>query len=180
MVVQLGVEEERNVRAGRLDRFRKAKSLEPFSVAANSDVTTAGVALPRTANYVSIQYSQSLSRDKQVQQQNQIHVQQKSMSVAPEAVPLVGQTSFAQVGGGHSTWQPPDWAIEPRLGVYFLEVLKDGEVLDKIYLDKRRQIFGRQLHACDFVLDHQSVSRQHAAVVPHKNGRSDIFLQSSL
>lgn len=24
---------------------------------------------------------------------------------------------------------------------------------------------------CDFVLDHQSVSRQHAAVVPHKNGR---------
>ncbi|KAI4311841.1 hypothetical protein MLD38_036704 [Melastoma candidum] len=55
-------------------------------------------------------------------------------------------------------------------GVYFLEVLKDGEVLDKIYLDKRRQIFGRQLQTCDFVLDHQSVSRQHAAVVPHKDG----------
>jgi hypothetical protein len=25
--------------------------------------------------------------------------------------------------------------------------------------------------ACDFVLDHQSVSRQHAAVIPHRNGR---------
>lgn len=49
-------------------------------------------------------------------------------------------------------------------------MLKDGEVLDRINLDKRRHIFGRQVPTCDFVLDHQSVSRQHAAVVPHKNG----------
>lgn len=75
-----------------------------------------------------------------------------------------------QLGGGQSTWQPPDWAIEPRPGVYYLDVFKDGDLLDRINLDKRRHIFGRQLHTCDFVLDHQSVSRQHAAVVPHKNG----------
>jgi nuclear inhibitor of protein phosphatase 1 len=31
-----------------------------------------------------------------------------------------------QVGGGQSTWQPPDWAIEPRPGVYYLDVVKDG------------------------------------------------------
>ncbi|KAK1406034.1 hypothetical protein QVD17_42231 [Tagetes erecta] len=80
------------------------------------------------------------------------------------------QQPITQVGGGQSSWQPPDWAIEPRPGVYYLDVLKDGEVLDRIHLNKRRHVFGRQLHTCDFILDHQSVSRQHAAVVPHKNG----------
>nr|XP_043612349.1 protein phosphatase 1 regulatory inhibitor subunit PPP1R8 homolog [Erigeron canadensis] len=70
------------------------------------------------------------------------------------------------VGG----WQAPDWAIEPRPGLFFLDVFKDGQLLDRIPLDKRTHIFGRQLHSCHFVLDHQSVSRQHAALVPHKNG----------
>ncbi|XP_010530082.1 PREDICTED: nuclear inhibitor of protein phosphatase 1 [Tarenaya hassleriana] len=80
----------------------------------------------------------------------------------------VGQTQH--VGEGQSSWQPPDWAIEPRAGVFYLEIVKDGQILDKIQLDRRRHIFGRQHQTCDFVLDHQSVSRQHAAVVPHKNG----------
>ncbi|KAF5191596.1 C2 and gram domain-containing protein [Thalictrum thalictroides] len=75
-----------------------------------------------------------------------------------------------QIGQGLSTWQPPDWAIEPRPGVYYLDVIKDAEFLHQIHLDKRRHIFGRQFPTCDFVLDHQSVSRQHAAVVHHKNG----------
>ncbi|KAI4371190.1 hypothetical protein MLD38_019456 [Melastoma candidum] len=156
-------------RAG-LDRFKKAQSLEPFSVATGSDVTTTAQAIQKSTNHAPGHYLQSHNLDKQEQHQNLIPVPQKSGSLAPEAAPLIGQTLFTQVGGGQSTWHPPDWAIEPRPGVYFLEVLKDGEVLDKIYLDKRRQIFGRQLQTCDFVLDHQSVSRQHAAVVPHKNG----------
>uniref|UniRef100_A0A1J3F0H4 Nuclear inhibitor of protein phosphatase 1 n=1 Tax=Noccaea caerulescens TaxID=107243 RepID=A0A1J3F0H4_NOCCA len=89
--------------------------------------------------------------------------------LSPEAAPLpsAGQT---QIGAGQSSWHPPDWAVEPRAGVYSLEVVKDGEILDRIHLDRRRHIFGRQHQTCDFVLDHQSVSRQHAAVVPHKNG----------
>ncbi|CBI25737.3 unnamed protein product, partial [Vitis vinifera] len=115
-------------RAG-LDRFKKAQSLEPFSVTVNSKT---------------------------------------SQPAAPTAVAHPSQVT--QLGGGQSTWLPPDWAIEPRPGVYYLEVLKDGEVLDRINLDKRRNIFGRQFASCDFVLDHQSVSRQHAAVIPHKNG----------
>ncbi|KAL1201060.1 phosphatase 1 regulatory inhibitor subunit PPP1R8-like protein [Cardamine amara subsp. amara] len=86
---------------------------------------------------------------------------------SPVTAPLSGQT---QVGSGQSNWHPPDWAIEPRAGVYTLEVLKDGQILDQIHLNRRRHIFGRQQQTCDFVLDHQSVSRQHAAVVPHKNG----------
>lgn len=135
-------------RAG-LDRFKKAETLEPFSVAKSA---------------------------KQVHQ-NQ-HQQQQQHA---EAVPVVPpQQQATQVGGGQSCWQPPDWAIEPRHGVYYLEVLKDGEVLDRIALDRRRHIFGRQFPVCDFVLDHQSVSRQHAAVVPHKNGRCVLPLTISL
>ncbi|XP_059437653.1 protein phosphatase 1 regulatory inhibitor subunit PPP1R8 homolog [Corylus avellana] len=130
-------------RAG-LDRFKKAQSLEPFSVAPNNSA-------PKTNTQLAPKASQ---------QHQEVHVSQE-----------VGQTQpVTQVGGGQSTWQPPEWAIEPRPGVYYLEVLKDGEVLDKIILDRRRNIFGRQFPTCDFVLEHNSVSRQHAAVIPHKNG----------
>lgn len=146
-------------RAG-LDRFKKAQSLEPFSVNATSSTSIKSSSHPPTKP---IQHPlPTYSQHQQPQHQNQ-------HPAAPEAVPLTQQVT--QVGGGQSTWLLPDWAIEPRPGVFYLEVIKDGEVLDRISLDKRRQIFGRQFQACDFVLDHQSVSRQHAAVVPHKNGR---------
>ncbi|KAK4759703.1 hypothetical protein SAY87_022834 [Trapa incisa] len=158
-------------RAG-LDRFKKAQSLEPFSVV-NSSPGSALTSQPASRSLSAsnssannAQYHASYPRTGEI---SQLHVSQKPS--VQEAAPLLGQTPpLTQVGGGQSTWQPPDWSIEPRHGVYFLEVLKDGEVLDRIYLDKRRHIFGRQVHTCDFVLDHQSVSRQHAAVVPHKNG----------
>ncbi|CAL9241529.1 unnamed protein product [Arabidopsis halleri] len=90
-------------------------------------------------------------------------------SVSANPPPAVVQHSSAALSG-QSNWHPPDWAIEPRAGVYSLEVVKDGQILDRIHLDRRSHIFGRQHQTCDFVLDHQSVSRQHAAVVPHKNG----------
>ncbi|KAL5699947.1 hypothetical protein ACHQM5_025462 [Ranunculus cassubicifolius] len=114
--------------AGFRDRFKKAESVEPFSVTLLN---------PPPKSIINVE--------------------------APDV-------KVTQIGQGQSNWQPPDWAIEPRPGVYYLDVLKDGVVLDRINLDKRRHIFGRQLPTCDFVLDHQSVSRQHAAVVPHKNG----------
>ncbi|KAK8575515.1 hypothetical protein V6N13_033248 [Hibiscus sabdariffa] len=130
---------------GGLENFRKAQSLEPFSVSINSAPKTTPV---------------------QVQQHS--HPQNVAAPPLQEDQTLVQPAT--QLGGGQSTWQPPDWAIEPRPGVYHLEVLKEGQVLDRVKLDRRRHIFGRQHHTCDFVLDHQSVSRQHAAVVPHKNG----------
>ncbi|KAK4798560.1 hypothetical protein SAY86_030886 [Trapa natans] len=159
-------------RAG-LDRFKKAQSLEPFSVGVNSSPGSALTNQPASrspsANNSSPKNPQSHALCQRTGDIAQVHVSQKPF--LQEAAPLLGQTPLVtQVGGGQSTWQPPDWSIEPRHGVYYLEVLKDGEVLDRIYLDKRRHIFGRQIHTCDFVLDHQSVSRQHAAIVPHKNG----------
>ncbi|KAJ0568743.1 putative transcription factor interactor and regulator FHA-SMAD family [Helianthus annuus] len=131
-----------------LQRFKKAQTLEPFAVATATTTTTTTQPLSKLHSHSD---------------------QKQQVSHKPENKD-VPQVQITQVGGGQSSWQPPDWAIEPRPGVYYLDVLKDGEVLDRIHLDKRRHIFGRQLHTCDFVLDHQSVSRQHAAVVPHKNG----------
>ncbi|GAB2301018.1 hypothetical protein Dimus_035054 [Dionaea muscipula] len=158
-------------RAG-LDRFKKAQSLEPFSVTVNPSAPKAShpETKPVTHPPVVNSYSQILHQQPQYLQSQlqQPHVPQKPSSDAAPSAPLAPQVT--QIGGGQSTWQPPDWAIEPRPGVYYLEVLKDGEVLDHISLDKRRHIFGRQFHTCDIVLDHQSVSRQHAAVVPHRNG----------
>jgi nuclear inhibitor of protein phosphatase 1 len=127
---------------GCLDRFKKAQSIEPFSVTTNSNTKN----MPLSTKVTPAQSSNK------------------------EALASATSAHATQIGGGQSTWQPPDWAIEPRPGVYYLEVLKDREVIDKINLDKKKHIFGRQFPVCDFVLDHQSVSRQHAAVVPHKNG----------
>ncbi|KAJ1260655.1 hypothetical protein BS78_10G249700 [Paspalum vaginatum] len=152
---------------GGLDRFKKAQTLEPFAVqsgsgtknataaAAPAKAPTAPLTLPQNSNSVPGQSHQSL--------------QGSSSRAAGQDGVAAGHVG-TQVGGGQSTWQPPDWAIEPRPGVYYLDVMKDGEVIDRINLDKRRHIFGRQVPACDFVLDHQSVSRQHAAVIPHRNG----------
>ncbi|KAM0850889.1 hypothetical protein ACQ4PT_052776 [Festuca glaucescens] len=144
---------------GGLDRFKKAEALEPFSV------------------------QQSRSGAKSAPTPAKVQpaplVPPQSSHLGPSHAPQSAGSSMAgqeagpagtQLGGGQSLWQPPDWAIEPRPGVYYLEVLKDGDVIDRINLDKKRHIFGRQVPACEFVLDHQSVSRQHAAVVPHKNG----------
>lgn len=158
-------------RAG-LNRFQKAQTLEPFSVAPKTS------SLP-SAKAVTHSYPQHPTQDGQVQSQPPLLEKPASNAAASESASMTAP-HVTQVGGGQSTWQPPDWAIEPRTGVYYLEVMKDGEVLDRINLDKKRHIFGRQFHTCDFVLDHQSVSRQHAAVVPHKNGRFDFFHLVSL
>lgn len=161
-------------RAG-LERFKKGQSLEPFAVTVNSAPRATSQSAAKAVSHPVIQYSQSQTYPQQTQYQHQHQVPQKP--AVPEAAPLVGQAQqVTQVGAGQSTWQPPDWAIEPRVGVYYLEVLKDGEILDRINLDRRRHLFGRQYQTCDFVLDHQSVSRQHAAVIPHKNGRLVSFI----
>lgn len=155
---------------GGLDRFKKAQALEPFSVQSGSAAKNVPAAA-RTAKGPPAPLT--------LPQNSHVGTSQSHLSPQGASLRVAGQETGApghagtQVGGGQSAWQPPDWAIEPRPGVYYLEVLKDGDVIDRINLEKKRHIFGRQVPACDFVLDHQSVSRQHAAVVPHRNGRLD-------
>eukprot|EP01018_Ginkgo_biloba_P025247 Gb_34933 [translate_table: standard] len=144
-----------------LDRFKKAQSVEPFSVNVNP------VSKP-TLQQQQLRPFQSQVPQQQLQHQQNLGLPRPTIAESTAATaPTVQATG---IGGGQSNWQPPDWAVEPRPGVYRLEVVKDGEVLDHINLDKRRHIFGRQVATCEFVLDHPSVSRQHAAVVQHKNG----------
>lgn len=54
---------------------------------------------------------------------------------------------------------------------FYLEVLKDGKIIDTIQLDRNVTTFGRQPDAVDVILDHQSVSRKHATLV-YKNDSS--------
>ena len=146
-----------------MDRFKKAQSAEPFAVKPGAVIQgSTGQAQARP----------SLLPVKPMQGPAQAY---------PSLLPVEPQTQAPQpaepashttaIGGGQSNWQPPDWAVEPKAGVYWLDVLKDGEVVGNLTLEKRRNIFGRQAIMCDFVLEHPSVSRQHAAVVQHKNGR---------
>eukprot|EP00249_Psilotum_nudum_P022064 c28360_g1_i2 orf=210-1568(+) len=146
-----------------LDRFKKAQSLEPFSVHAGGTTPSP----PAQAKPLPAQQAK-LSPPFAAQPQPLSQALQTASASEPSVA--AGSVHTTGIGNGQSNWQPPDWAVEPRPGLYWLEVVKDGEVLDRIPLDKRRHIFGRQAVTCDFVLDHPSVSRQHAAVVQHKNG----------
>eukprot|EP00731_Ephydatia_muelleri_P031847 Em0023g354a len=69
----------------------------------------------------------------------------------------------------------PSWAGKPPPGLH-LDVLKDGTVLQKYLIDEKScYIFGRNKDSCDFFLQHDSCSRQHAALVYHKQ-LSRVFL----
>ncbi|CAM6023560.1 unnamed protein product [Sphagnum balticum] len=131
-----------------MNRFKKAESAEPFSVKPGS-----------------VKQQVPPPQEPPPPQQG---FQQNSRSFEAPPAPL--PSSSTATGSGGSNWQPPDWAVEFKPGVYVLEVLKEGGVVDKVCLEKKRALFGRQALMCDYVLDHPSVSRQHAAVVQHKNG----------
>ncbi|KAH7287917.1 hypothetical protein KP509_31G002900 [Ceratopteris richardii] len=148
-----------------LDRFKKAQTAEPFSV-------NTGTVVPAAAAVSSTQTRSSFTYLQAHNSLSSSAINNQNSSPVPQSVPVTepSTASSTSTGGGQSSWQPPDWAVEPKPGLYWLDVVKDGEVVDKINLEKRRNIFGRQAIMCDFVLDHPSVSRQHAAVVQHKNG----------
>ncbi|KAL0328706.1 UNVERIFIED_CONTAM: protein phosphatase 1 regulatory inhibitor subunit PPP1R8 [Sesamum calycinum] len=112
-------------RAG-LDRFKKAQSLEPFSVTDNSATKSATPPVFRGPAYsTAASVTQAHGSYPQSQYLNNQNVVQKTL--APDVAPAtVATQQVTQVGGGQSTWQPPDWAIEPRPGVYYLEVVKEG------------------------------------------------------
>lgn len=66
----------------------------------------------------------------------------------------------------------PPWAIEPQLKEALLVEMKDSRVVTtySIGRDKAR-LFGRAEGICNHILGHQSISRQHAAIVHTRAGR---------
>ncbi|CAM8890301.1 unnamed protein product [Rhodiola kirilowii] len=102
---------------GGLDRFKKAQTLEPFSVTANSTSKTSAQPPSKPITHPSLRYSVTSDHQPQPQQQPK---------VTPESgVPDATATPVTQVGGGQTNWQPPDWAIEPRLGFIILNQYRE-------------------------------------------------------
>ena len=61
-------------------------------------------------------------------------------------------------------YHPPDWSAVPK-EAFNLEVLKDGLIIDTIYLaDKVYYTLGRQHDIVDIPMDHPSISRVHAVL----------------
>jgi nuclear inhibitor of protein phosphatase 1 len=68
-----------------------------------------------------------------------------------------------------NTYQPPVYAGKPPTGLH-LDVLKGDKLVQKLMIDaKKCFFFGRNPQLCDFVVDHQSCSRVHAALWWHKH-----------
>lgn len=62
-------------------------------------------------------------------------------------------------------FEPPSWSTPPTEEFYF-EVLKDGSIVSTLPLsEKPHYTIGRNGDMCDIVLEHQTVSRMHAATM---------------
>jgi len=69
-------------------------------------------------------------------------------------------------------FKEPDWTAEPFYSDSCLEVSKNDEKIETLPLGKKRYyVFGRNPEVCDVVLDHESISRKHAAIVHHTSGK---------
>ncbi|GLC56980.1 hypothetical protein PLESTB_001170000 [Pleodorina starrii] len=84
-------------------------------------------------------------------------------ATTPAGLPPVQSIPAA---GGPPKCPVPDWAAEPPAGSRLL-VYKDGQVIQEIALAKVVTVFGRVDALADVVLDHPSVSRQHATAAFH-------------
>lgn len=72
-------------------------------------------------------------------------------------------------------FEPPEWAAQPSQAVT-LEVFKEGRQMGRVRVDEKPfYVFGREASHCDVTHDDDSVSRMHAAIVHHKDGRCFII-----
>lgn len=68
-----------------------------------------------------------------------------------------------------TTYDPPSWAGKASPGLH-LDVLKDAKLIQKLMIDEKKcYLFGRNPQMTDFVVDHGSCSRVHAALIWHQH-----------
>jgi len=66
-------------------------------------------------------------------------------------------------------YEPPAWAGKASAGLH-LDVMKEGKLVQKLMIDEKKfYLFGRNRESVNFVVDHGSCSRVHAALVWHKH-----------
>lgn len=69
-------------------------------------------------------------------------------------------------------WQPPSWSVLPSSPVH-IELFRGDQRLQSINIGgKKALILGRSAQQADITIPHESVSRQHAALVHAQDGKS--------
>ncbi|KAG2486511.1 hypothetical protein HYH03_014813 [Edaphochlamys debaryana] len=81
----------------------------------------------------------------------------------PPPAPETSAVQSTPAATGPPKLPVPEWAAEPPAGSRLL-VYKDGHVIQELGLGKVVTVFGRVEPLADVVLDHPSISRQHAAL----------------
>ncbi|GMH40764.1 hypothetical protein BSKO_08668 [Bryopsis sp. KO-2023] len=72
-------------------------------------------------------------------------------------------------------FEPPPWAAQPSRTIS-LEVYEGDKHTETLRVDEKPfYVFGRDATLCDVTHQHDSVSRMHAAIVHHKDGRCFII-----
>lgn len=66
---------------------------------------------------------------------------------------------------------PPLTNLQPTKDLFYVEIIKDGTIVNKHYLNKNCIIIGRATD-CDLVFEHCSISRYHAALYWKENSQN--------
>ncbi|KAH0465862.1 hypothetical protein IEQ34_005965 [Dendrobium chrysotoxum] len=131
----------------------------------NSDAADTAVEDAAGENEVSVDEANRLPSDTSQETENK---SPKKFTPSPSPSPNASSTS----SGSQQVTIPytiPPWS-EPPLHPFFLEVLKDGTIIEQLDVyEKGAYMFGR-LDLCDFVLEHPTISRFHAVLQFKKDG----------
>eukprot|EP00747_Dinoflagellata_sp_TGD_P210167 gnl/TRDRNA2_/TRDRNA2_83481_c0_seq1.p1 gnl/TRDRNA2_/TRDRNA2_83481_c0~~gnl/TRDRNA2_/TRDRNA2_83481_c0_seq1.p1 ORF type:complete len:245 (-),score=62.25 gnl/TRDRNA2_/TRDRNA2_83481_c0_seq1:81-815(-) len=110
---------------------------------------------------------------KEEEEQEQIEARKAAAAASGSAAALASMAAAAATPRVYATPgipanripEPPDQVVEPCL-----DVLKDGERVERYALSgpKETWTLGRDVQQCDFRLNHDSISRQHAAITVQK------------
>ncbi|CAL5369749.1 unnamed protein product [Camellia sinensis] len=125
--------------------------------------------LTKTLDEPSTSSAPAMGQSDSVQSQSNVH--QDSLPIPPQDEPLQAEntTRNQSVDVKQDQQRPniavpytiPEWSGTPR-HKFFLEVLKEGSIIDQLDVhEKGAYMFGR-VDLCDFVLEHQTISRFHA------------------
>lgn len=100
-----------------------------------------------------------------------------SLPVQKSSAPPIKLPALQYVKPDWSARPPPATSNEDKLDSegfsshYFLEVIKNGSIIERIRLEKEFVSFGR-LETCDVICEHPSLSRYHA-ILQYSNGQTD-------
>ncbi|XP_028060040.1 kanadaptin-like isoform X2 [Camellia sinensis] len=138
--------------------------------------------LTKTLDEPSTSSAPAMGQSDSVQSQSNGH--QDSLPIRPPDEPLQAEntTPNQSVDVKQDQQRPnvpvpytiPEWSGPPR-HKFFLEVLKEGSIIDQLDVhEKGAYMFGR-VDLCDFVLEHPTISRFHAVLQFKRNADAYLY-----